>query len=52
VVIVPTQLLKSYRWQRWQLTSLVEWCGHLIEGIPVPTADGRWELIVVEGEAK
>jgi hypothetical protein len=26
-------------------------CGHRVEGIPVPGADGRWRLIVVEGEA-
>ena len=51
IVIVPPDLLKSYGWQPWQLTSVVEWCGHQIEGIPVPTADGRWRLIVVEGEA-
>jgi len=29
----------------------VEWCGHRVEGIPVPDVDGRWRLIVVEGEA-
>jgi hypothetical protein len=52
VVIVPTELLKSYGWQPWQLSAVVEWCGHQIEGTPVPDADGRWRLIVVEGEAK
>jgi hypothetical protein len=51
VLIVPSELLKSYGWQPWQLSSVVEWCGHRIEGIPVPGADGRWRLIVVEGEA-
>jgi hypothetical protein len=25
--------------------------GHRVEGIPVPDVDGRWRLIVVEGEA-
>jgi hypothetical protein len=25
--------------------------GHRVEGIPVPDADGRWRLIVVEGDA-
>ena len=25
--------------------------GHRVEGIPVPGADARWRLIVVEGEA-
>jgi hypothetical protein len=49
VLIVPSELLKSYGWQPWQLSSVVELCGHRIEGIPVP--DGRWRLIVVEGEA-
>ena len=34
-----------------QLWSTVESCGHRVEGIPVPDADGRWRLIVVEGEA-
>jgi len=29
----------------------LEWCGHRVEGIPVPDADGRWRLILVEGEA-
>jgi hypothetical protein len=41
--------LKWYRWQPWQLWSTVD--GHRVEGIPVPDADGRWRLIVVEGEA-
>jgi len=27
-------------------------CGHRVEGIPVPDTDGRWRLIVVEGEAQ
>ena len=49
VVILPPGLLKSYGWRPWQLSSVVEWCGHQIEGIPVPTVDGRWRLI--EGEA-
>jgi hypothetical protein len=34
-----------------RLWGTVEWCEHRIEGIPVPAADGRWRLIVVEGEA-
>ena len=42
VVIVPPDLLKSYGWQPWQLTSVVEWCGHQIEGYP--GADGGWPL--------
>jgi len=51
VVIVPPELLKSYGWRPWQISSVVEWCGHRFEGIPVSTVDGRWRLIVVEGEA-
>jgi hypothetical protein len=51
VVGVPSELLKSYGWTPWQLCSVVKWCGHRIEGIPVPDADGRWRLIVVEGKA-
>jgi hypothetical protein len=51
VLSVPTELLRFYGWQPWQLWSNVEWCGDRIEGIPVPDADGRWQLIVVEGEA-
>jgi hypothetical protein len=42
--------LKSYGWP-WRLCSVIEWCGHQIEGIPVPDADGHWQLIVVEGKA-
>ncbi len=38
--------------QPWQVWSVIEWCGHRIEGIPVPDVDGRWRLIVVEGEAR
>lgn len=51
VLSVPTEHLKWWGWQPWQMWTGVEWCGHQIEGIPVPTADGRWRLIVVEGEA-
>jgi hypothetical protein len=29
----------------------VDWCGHRVESIPVPDLEGRWRLIVVEGEA-
>lgn len=51
VLVVPTHLLPSYGWTPWQLCTVVEWCGHQIEGLPVPDVDGRWRLIVVEGEA-
>lgn len=47
VLSIPTEHLS---WWGWQPRSVVEWCGR-IEGIPVPTAGGRWRLIVVEGEA-
>jgi hypothetical protein len=51
VLSVPTELLRVYGWQPWLLWSTVEWCGHRVEGVPVPDTDGRWRLIVVEGEA-
>jgi len=38
-------------WQPWQVWSVVSWCGHQQEGIPVLAADGLWELIPVLGEA-
>ena len=47
---LSTELLKWYGRQPWQFWSTVEWCGHQVEGIPVPDVDGRWRLIVVEGE--
>ena len=39
VVTLPPEHLKWYGWQPWQLWSTVEWCGHRVEGIPVPTQD-------------
>jgi hypothetical protein len=33
------------------LAAVPEWCGHQIEGIPVPDVDGRRQL-VIEGEAR
>lgn len=51
MVTLPPENLKWYGWQPWQLSTVVEWRGHRIEGIPVPDADRRWRLIVVEGEA-
>ena len=50
VLSVPTEQLRFYGWRPWQLWSTVEWCGHRVEGIPMPEAD-RGRLIVVEGEA-
>jgi hypothetical protein len=51
VLSVPTDQLRFYGWRPWQVWSVVEWCGHRIEGVPVPDVDGRWRLIAVEGEA-
>ena len=47
----PPALLRFYGWQPWQSWSIVEWCVHEVEGIAVPAGNGRWQLIVVEGEA-
>lgn len=44
---IPTEHLKFWGWRPWQPWSVVEWCGHPIEEIPVPTVDGRGRLIVV-----
>jgi hypothetical protein len=49
---VPTELVRFYGWQPWQLWSTIEWCGHRVEGIPVPTEDGRYRLIPILGEAR
>ena len=51
-VTLPTDHLCWYGWQPFRVWSVVEWCGHRIEGIPVPDTDGRWRLIVVEGKAR
>jgi len=51
VLILPPELLRFYGWQPFQVWSTVEWCGHRIEGIPVPGPDGRWRLIPIMGEA-
>jgi hypothetical protein len=52
VITLPPELLRFYGRQPWQLWSVVEWCGHRIEGIPVLGADGRRRLIPVLGEAR
>jgi hypothetical protein len=41
VLSVPTELLRFYGWQPWQLWSTVEWCGQRVEDVPVPDTDGR-----------
>lgn len=51
MLILPPELLRFYGWQPFQVWSVVEWCGHRVEGIPVPGPDGRWRLIPVLGEA-
>jgi len=51
VITLPTDLLKWYGWQPFQVWDRVEWGGHRVEGIPVPTEDGRWRLIPILGEA-
>jgi hypothetical protein len=49
---LPPELLKWYGWQQpIQVWGVVEWCGHRVEGIPVPTEDARWRLIPILGEA-
>lgn len=48
---IPTEHLKRWRWEPFQPWTVIEWCGHQIEGISVPDGDGRWRLIVVEAEA-
>jgi hypothetical protein len=41
ILSVPSEHLRSYGWQPSQLWSVVEWCGHRVEGMPVSDADGR-----------
>jgi hypothetical protein len=38
-VTLPTDQLRWYGWQPFSVWSVVEWCGHRVEGIPVPEAD-------------
>ena len=54
VLSIPTEHSKHLGWQQpFQARTVVEWCGHQIEGIPVPDiVDGRWRLVVIEGEAR
>jgi hypothetical protein len=51
VVTLPSEHLRFWGWRPQQISSYVEWCGHRVDGIPVPGEDGRWRLIVVEGDA-
>jgi hypothetical protein len=50
-VTLPTDLLKWYKWEPFRVWETVEWCGHRVKGIPVPTEDARWRLIPILGEA-
>jgi hypothetical protein len=52
VVTLPPDLLKWYKWEPFRVWETVEWCGHRVEGIPVPTENGRWRLIPILGEAR
>lgn len=52
VMVLPTEYLPFYGWRPFTVCSVAEWCGHRVEGIPVPTEDGRWRLIPVLGEAR
>lgn len=47
----PTDHLR-WGWQPFRVWSVVEWCGHRVEGVPVPTEDGRWRLIPILGEGE
>ncbi len=47
ILSVPTEHLKFWGWKPWQLWSTVEWCGHQIEGIPVP--DVGWPVAADRG---
>ena len=51
-MVLPTEYLPFYGWRPFTVCSVAEWCGHRVEGIPVPTEDGRWRLIPVLGEAR
>ena len=51
VITLPPDLLRFYGWEPLRLWGSVEWCGHRVEGIPVPGPEGRWRLIPPLGEA-
>jgi len=50
-VTLPADHLRWSGWQPFRVWSVVDWCGHRVEGIPVPTEDGRYRLIPILGEA-
>ncbi len=39
-------------WRPWHVWSVVSWCGHVPEGIPVLAAESLRELIPALGEAR
>jgi hypothetical protein len=41
---LPPEFFRFYGWQPFQPWGVVKWCGHRVEGIPVPDADGRSRL--------
>jgi len=47
-VTLPPEHLKGHGWEPFRVWGVVEWCGHRVEGIPVPDTDGRWRLTVVK----
>ena len=47
---IPTEHLRWYGWQPFMVWSTVEWCGHRLEGMPVPDVDGRWRLSAQQHE--
>jgi hypothetical protein len=47
VLTLPPEQLKWYGWEPFRVWDRVEWCGHRVEGVPVPTEDGRWRLIPI-----
>jgi hypothetical protein len=51
LTILPEHL-NWYKWEPFRVWDRVEWCGHRVEGIPVPMEDGRWRLIPILGEAR
>lgn len=39
-VMLPPEHLKGDGWVPFQVWGVVEWCGHRVEGLPVPTETG------------
>jgi len=43
--------MRLHQWHPYEETSYVNWCGHKLDCIPVPRADGGCQLIPILGEA-